>query len=154
MTTGKTIPLTRWTFVGKMMSLLFNMLSRFVIAFLPGSKHLLRIYRKTVQKKDPNDPDNHNGVVHLEPDILQCEVKWALGSITMNRANGGGGILVELFKILKDDVVKVLHSVCQQIWKSQQWFHRTEKGQFSFQFQKSPPLCGGTCSRACTVPCF
>ena len=67
-------------------------------------------------------PDNHNGVItHLEPDILECEVKWALGSITMNRASGGDGIPVELFQILKDDAVKVLHSVCQQIWKSQQW---------------------------------
>jgi len=73
-------------------------------------------------KKDLHDPDNHNGVItHLEPDILECEVKWALGSITMNKANGGDGIPVELFQILKDDAVKVLHSICQQIWKTQQW---------------------------------
>ena len=66
--------------------------------------------------------DNHNGVIpHLEPDILECEVKWALGSITMNKASGGDGIPVELFHILKDDAVKVLHSICQQIWKTQQW---------------------------------
>ena len=65
---------------------------------------------------------NHNGVItHLEPDILECEVKWAVGSISMNKASGGGGITVELFQILKDDAVQVLHSVCQQIWKNQQW---------------------------------
>ena len=73
-------------------------------------------------KKDLHDPDNHDGMItHLEPDILKCKVKWALGSITMNKANGGDGIPVELFQILKDDAVKVLHSICQQIWKSQQW---------------------------------
>ena len=68
-------------------------------------------------KKDTNDPDNHDGVTtHLEPDILECEVKWALGSIIMNKASGGDGIPVELLQILKDDAVKVLHSICQQIW--------------------------------------
>ena len=73
-------------------------------------------------KKDLHDPDNHDGVItHLEPDILECEVKWALGSITMNKASGGDGILAELVKILKGDAVKVLHSICQQIWKAQQW---------------------------------
>ena len=73
-------------------------------------------------KKDLHDQDNHDGVItHLEPDILECEVKWALGSITMNKASGGDGISVELFQILKDDAVKVLHSVSQQIWKTQQW---------------------------------
>ena len=73
-------------------------------------------------KKDLNDLDNHNGVIsHLEPDILECEVKQALGSITMNKAGGGGGIPAELFKILKDDAVKALNSICQQIWKTQQW---------------------------------
>ena len=66
--------------------------------------------------------DNNDGVItHLEPDILECEVKWALESITTNKASGGGGILIELFQILKDDAVKVLHSICQQIWKTQQW---------------------------------
>ena len=71
---------------------------------------------------DLNDPDNHDGVItYLEPDILECEVRWALGSITTNTASGGDGIPVDLFQILKDDVVKVLHSVCQQIWKTQQW---------------------------------
>ena len=73
-------------------------------------------------KKDLHDPDNHNGVInHLEPDILECEVKWALESITTNKASGGDGISVELFQILKGDAVKVLHSICQQIWKTQQW---------------------------------
>ena len=73
-------------------------------------------------KKGLNSPDNHDGVVtHLEPDILECEVKWALGSITTDKASGGDGIPVELFQILKDDAVKVLHSICQQIWKIQQW---------------------------------
>ena len=73
-------------------------------------------------KKDLHDPDNHNGAItHLQPDILECKVKWALGSITTNKASGSDGIPVELFQILKDDAVKVLHSVCQQIWKAQQW---------------------------------
>ena len=72
--------------------------------------------------KGLNDPENHDGVVtHLEPDILECEVKWVLGSITTNKASGGDGIATELFKILKDYAVKMLHSICQQIWKTQQW---------------------------------
>ena len=82
-------------------------------------------------KKDLHDPDNHNGVItHLEPDILDCEVKWALGSITTNKASGGNGISVELFQILKDDAVKVLHSICQQIWKTQQWPQDCKKSVF------------------------
>ena len=73
-------------------------------------------------KKDLHNPDNHDGVItHLEPDILECEVKWTLGSITTKKASGGDGIPVELFEILKDDTVKVLHSICQRIWKTQQW---------------------------------
>ena len=79
-------------------------------------------YTEKLYKKDLHDPDNHDGVItHLEPDILECEVKWALGSIITNKASGGDGIPVELFQILKDDAVKVLHSTCQQIWKTQQW---------------------------------
>jgi len=79
-------------------------------------------YTEKLYKKDLHNPDNHNGVItDLEPDILECEVKWALGSFTMNKASGGDGISVELSQILKDDAVKVLHSICQQIWKSQQW---------------------------------
>ena len=83
---------------------------------------MARIHRRTIQKKkDLHDLDKHNGVItYLEPDILECEVKWALGSITMNRASGGDGIPVELFKILKDDAVKLLHSICQQIRETQQ----------------------------------
>ena len=78
-------------------------------------------YTGELYKKDLHNPDNHNGVItHLEPDILECEVKWALRSITTNKASGGDGIPVELFQILKDDAVKVLHSICQQIWKTQQ----------------------------------
>ena len=81
-----------------------------------------RKYTEELYKKDLHDPDNHNGVItHLEPDILECEVKWVLGSITTNKTSGGDGIPVELFQILKDDAVKVLHSICQQIWKTQQW---------------------------------
>ena len=79
-------------------------------------------YTEELYKKDLHNSDNHNGVItHLEPDILECEVRWALGSVTMNKASRGDGIPVELFQILKDDDVKVLHSVCQQIWKTQQW---------------------------------
>ena len=79
-------------------------------------------YTEELYKKDPHDPDNHNAVItHLEPDVLECEVKWALESITMNKASGGDGIPVELFQSLKDDAVKVLHSICQHIWKTQQW---------------------------------
>ena len=79
-------------------------------------------YTEELYKKDPNDPDNHDGVItHLEPDILECEVKWTLRKITMNKASGGDGIPAELFQILKDDAVKVLHSICQKIWKTQQW---------------------------------
>ena len=82
-------------------------------------------------KKDVNDPDNHDAVItHLEPDILQCDVKWALGSITTNKASGGHEIPAELFQILKDDAVKVLHSICQQIWKTQQWLQDWKRSVF------------------------
>ena len=85
---------------------------------------MARIHRRTIRRtiEDLHDPDNHDGVIpHLEPDILECEVKWTLGSITMNKASGGDRIPVELFQILKNDAVKVLYSICQQIWKTQQW---------------------------------
>ena len=79
-------------------------------------------YTEELYKKDLHDPDNHDGVItHLEPDILECKVRWALGCIAMNKASGGDGISVELFQILKDDTMEVLHSTCQQIWKTQQW---------------------------------
>ena len=87
-------------------------------------------YTEELYKKDLHDPDNHDGRnTHLEPDIMECKVKWALGNITTNKASRGNGILVELFQIVKDDAVKVLHSICQQIWK-------TGKVQFSFQSQR------------------
>ena len=93
-------------------------------------------YTEEIYKKDLHDPDNHDGVIsHLEPDILECKVKWALGSITTNKASEDDGIPFELFQILKDDAVKVLHSICQQIWKTQQW-PQDWKSQFSFQSQR------------------
>ena len=111
---------------------------------------MARIHRRTVQK-DLHDPDNHNGVTthtNLEPDILECEVKWALGSITMNKVSGGDEIPVELFQILKDDAVKVLHAICQQIWKTQQWPQDWKRSVFI------PILNKGNvkeCSNYCTI---
>ena len=96
---------------------------------------MARIHRRTIQK-DLHDPDNHAGVIaHLEPNTLEHKIKWALESITTNKASGGDGILVELFQILKDDAVKVLQEICQQIWKTQQW-PQDWKSQFSFQSQR------------------
>ena len=93
-------------------------------------------YTEELYNKDLHDSDNHNAVItHLEPDILECEVKWALGSISMNKASGGDGIPVELFQILKDDAVKVLHSICSKFGKLSSG-HRTGKGQFSFHSQR------------------
>ena len=93
-------------------------------------------YTEELYKKDLHDPDNHDGVItDLESDILEFEVKWAFESITTNKASGGDGIPVELFQILKDNAVKVLYSICQQIWKTQQW-SQDWKGQFSFQSQR------------------
>ena len=97
-------------------------------------------YTEELYKKDLHDPDNHGGVItHLEPDILECEVRWALESITTNKASRGDGIPVELFQILKDDAVKVLHSICQHIWKFSSG-HRTGKRQVSFQSQRKAML--------------
>ena len=88
-------------------------------------------YTEERYEKDLHDPDNHDGVIpHLEPDILKSEVKWAVGSITRNKVSGGDGIPVELFQILKDDTVKVLHSICQQIWKTQQWPENWKRSDF------------------------
>ena len=102
-------------------------------------KKRLQEYTEELYKKDLHDPDNHDSVIthtHLEPDILECEVKWALESITMNKASGGDEIPGELFQIVKDDAEKkVLHLICQQIWKTHSG-HRTGQGQFSFQFQR------------------
>ena len=93
-------------------------------------------YTEELYKKDLNDPDNHDGVVtYLKPNILECEVKWALRNITRNKVSGGDGITAELFQILKDDAVKVLYSIGQQIWKTQQW-PQDRKSQFSFQSKR------------------
>ena len=96
-------------------------------------------YTEELYKTGLHDPDNHNGVIthtHLDSDILECEVKWALGSITTNKVSGGNGIPVELFQILKDDAVKVLHSICQHMWKTQQWPQDWRRSVFSFQSQR------------------
>ena len=106
-------------------------------------------YTDELYKKDFNDPENHDGVItHLEPDILECEIKWALESITTNKVGGGDGIPVELFQILKDDAVKVLHSICQQMWKTQQWpqdwkrcFHSNPKENQCQRMLKLPHNC-------------
>ena len=104
-------------------------------------------YTEELYKKDLHGPDNHDGVItHLEPDTVECEVKWALGSITMNKASGGDGIPVELFQILKDNAVKVLHSICQQIWKTQQWLSGLEK----VSFHSNPKE--RQCQRMITLP--
>ena len=88
-------------------------------------------HKEEMYKEDLCDPDNHDGVItHLEPDILECEIKWALGSITTNKASGGYEIPVELFQILKDNAVKVRHSICQQIWKTQKWPHDWKRSIF------------------------
>ena len=107
-----------------------------------------KIHRRTIQK-GLHDPDKHNGVItHLEPDILECKVKWALGSITMNKASGGDGIPVELFQILKADTVKVLHSICQQIWKTQQWPQDWKRSVFIPISKKGNAK---ECSNCCTI---
>ena len=106
-------------------------------------------YTEELYKKGLNDWDNHNGVViHLEPNILECAVKWALGSITTNKASGGDGILVELFQIPKDDAVKVLHSICQQIWKTQQWPQDWKRSIFILFPKKGNAK---ECSNYCTI---
>ena len=100
-------------------------------------------------KRDLNDPDNHDGVfTHLEPDILECDVKWALGSITTNKASGGDGIPTELFQVLKDDALKMLHSICQQIWKTQQWLQDWKRSVFIPIPKKSTAK---ECSNYCTI---
>ena len=106
-------------------------------------------YTEELHKKDLHDPDNHDDVItHLEPDILGCEVKWALGSITMNKASGGDGLSVELFQILKDDAVKVLYSICQQIWKTQPWAQDWKRSIFILIPKKRNAK---ECSNYCTI---
>ena len=103
---------------------------RFSCFIMLFKEEVARLHRRTVQKR-ASRPRHHDGVIiHLEPDILECEVKWALESITINKASGGDGIPVELFQILEDDSVKVLHSMCQQIWKTQQWPQDCKKVSF------------------------
>ena len=110
-----------------------------------------RIHRRTVQK-DLHDPDNHDGVItHLEPDILECEAKWALGSITKNKASGGDGILAELFQILKDDSVKVLHAICQQIWKFSNFQSRLQDWKRSVFIPIPKKGNAKECSNYCTI---
>ena len=105
-------------------------------------------YTEEVYKKDIHEQHNHGGVItHLEPDILECEVKWALESITTNKASGGDGIPVELFQILKDDAVKVLHSICQQIWKTQQWPQDWKRSVFIPYQRKAMPKNAQTTSQ-------
>ena len=105
-------------------------------------------YIEELYKKDLHNPDNHDGVItHLEPDILECEVKWALGSIITNKASGGDGTPVELFQILKDDAVKVLHSICQQIWKTQQWSQDWKRSVFiSIPKKRNAKECSNCCT--------
>ena len=106
-------------------------------------------YTEELYKQALHDPDNYNGVItHLEPDILEFEVKWALESITMNKASGGDGIPVELFQLLKDDAVKVLHSICQQIWKTQQWPQDWKRSVFIPIPKKGNAK---KCSNSCTI---
>ena len=106
-------------------------------------------YTEELYKKDLHDPDNHDGVItHLEPDILECEAKWALESITTNKASGGDGIPVELFQILKDDAVKGLHSICQQIWKTQKWSQDWKRSLFIPIPRKGNAK---ECSNYCTI---
>ena len=114
---------------------------------------MVRIHSGTIQKKKKkkghNDPDKHNGVItHLEPDILECEVKWALENITPNKASGGDGIPAELFQILKGDAVKVLHSVCHQKWKTQQWPQDWKRSVFILIPKKGNAK---ECSNYCTI---
>ena len=112
-------------------------------------KKRLQEYIEELNKKDLHDPDNHDGVITLlEPNILEGEVRWALGSITMNKASGGDGIPVELFQILRDDAVKVLHSICQQIWKTQQWPQDWKRSFFIPISKKVNPK---DCSYYCTI---
>ena len=106
-------------------------------------------YTEELYKKDLHDQDNHDGVItHLEPDILECEVKWVLESITMNKTSGGDGIPVELFQILKADAVKALHSICQQIWKTQQWPQDWKRSVFITILKKGNAR---ECSNYCTI---
>ena len=128
--------------------------SSFAAWRIPWTEELGRLQssrsQKVIYKKDLNDPDNHNDVIsHLEPDILECKVKWTLGSITMNKISGGDRILVELFQILKDVAAKALHSICQQIWKTQQW---PQDWRMSIFIPIPKKGNSKECSNYCTIP--
>ena len=106
-------------------------------------------YTEELYEKDLHDPDSHDGMItHLERDILECKVKWALGNITMNKAGGGDGIPVELFQFVKDDAVKVLHSICQQVWKTQHWPQDWKRSVFTPVPKKGNAK---ECSNYCTI---
>ena len=118
----------------------------------PDIKKRWQEFMEELYKKDLHDPDNHDGVItHVEIDILECEVKWALESITTSKASGGDGIPVELFQILKDDAVKVLHSICQQIWKTQQWPQDWKRSVF-IPMPKEGNAKGRQCQRMLKLP--
>ena len=118
------------------------------LLLLPSIFPSIRVF-SNYTKKTLHEPDNHDDVItHLEPDILECKVEWALGSITMNKAGGGDGIPAELFEILKDDAVKVLHSICQQIWKIQQWPQDWKRSVFIPISRKGNAK---ECSKYCTI---
>ena len=121
----------------------------FIKIYAEDIKKRWQEYKKELYKKDLHDQDNHNSIItHLEPDILECEVKWALGSITTNKANGGDEIPVELLQILKNDAVNVLHSIRQQIWKSQQWAQDWKRSVFIPIPKKGSAI---ECSNYCTI---
>ena len=136
---------TKGTFHAKMGSIK----DRNVLDLTEGIKKRWQEYTEELYKRDLHDPDNHDDVItNLEPDILECEVKWALESITMNKASRGDGIPVELFQILKDDAVKVLHSICQKIWKTQQWPQDWKRSVFTPIPKKGNAK---ECSNYCTI---
>ena len=134
----KKIGYTKGTFHAKMGSIKDK--NGMDITKADGIKKRWQEYSEEQCKKDLNDPDNHDGVItHLEPDILECKVKWVLGSITTSKASGGDGIPAELFQILKDDAVKALYSICQQIWKTQQWPQEWKRSVFIQSKRKTMP---------------
>ena len=142
---------SKGTFRAKMGSLFIILLDRngMDLTEAEDTKKKWQEYTEKLYKKELLDQDNHDGVVtHLEPDILECEVKWALESITKNKASGGDGILVELFQILKDGAVKVLHSICQQMWKTQQWPQDWRRPVFISMSKKGKAK---ECSNYCTI---
>ena len=138
---------TKWTFHGEMGTI--EERNDTDLTEAEDIKKRWQEYTEELYKKDLHDTDNHDGVItHLEPDILECKVRWALGSITTNKASGCDGIPVELFQILKDEAVKVLHSICQQIWKIQQWPQDWKRSIFILLTKKGN---GKECSNYCAI---